>query len=164
MRTEIVDARDAQQVVRSLFALYIHDLSDMAGVDIQEDGRFAMPPSLAQYWDGPEATLRFPFLIRADGALAGFALVRRIAADTRDMGEFFVLKKFRRAGVGRAAACTLFDRFPGNWEVRELTANTPAQGFWRRIIGDYTGCKFEERREFFEAYGREFVVQRFRSG
>jgi predicted acetyltransferase len=66
--------------------------------------------------------------------------------------------------VGRDVACRLFDRFAGNWEVRELPANTPAQAFWRRIIADYTAGDFDDRREYFEAYRREFVVQRFRSG
>jgi predicted acetyltransferase len=136
----------------------------MAGLDVQEDGAFAFPPSLAAYWD--RAGGGHPFLIRADEKPVGFALVRQLAADTitHDMGEFFVLRKYRRLGVGRDVACRLFDRFAGNWEVRELPANTPAQAFWRRIIADYTAGDFDDRREYFEAYRREFVVQRFRSG
>jgi len=163
MTIEIVDAAGAQAVVRNLFVPYMHELSDMAGLDVQEDGTFAFPPSFAAYWDG--AAGRHPFLVRADEKLAGFALIRQLAADTvtHDMGEFFVLRKYRRSGVGRDVACRLFDRFAGDWEVRELPANTPAQAFWRRIIGDYTAGDFDDRREYFEAYRREFVVQRFRS-
>jgi predicted acetyltransferase len=61
-------------------------------------------------------------------------------------------------------AFRLFDRFAGEWEVRELPANIKAQTFWRRIIGDYTFSEFTEGQEFFAAYEREFVVQRFRAG
>ena len=62
------------------------------------------------------------------------------------MAEFFVMSKYRRRGVGSEAARFAFDRFPGRWEVREMAANTPAQAFWRRVIGDYTGDNFTERR------------------
>ena len=166
MRIDISPAKDARAVVQNLFALYAHDMSEFAGVDVGADGKFAMPASLASYWEGPDLSERYPFLVRADGEIAGFALVRRITAEpvTYDMGEFFILRKYRRSGLGRHVACALFDRFPGNWEVREMPANTVAQMFWRRIIGRYTLDAFTDGQEFFAAYGREFVVQRFRSG
>ena len=153
-------------VVRNLFALYAHDMSEFVGLDVQDDGTFAIPASLATYWEGPDAARRYPFLIRADDRLAGFALVRQIAADpaTYDMGQFFILRKYRRSGLGRQAACWLFDRFAGNWEVRELPANGAAQAFWRRIIADYTLGAFTEAQELFAAHGREFIVQRFHAG
>jgi predicted acetyltransferase len=79
------------------------------------------------------------------------------------MGEFFVLRKYRRSGLGRQLASGLFERFAGTWEVRELPSNTAAQTFWRRIIDDYTHGAFTETQEFFPTIGREFVVQRFRT-
>ena len=79
MTIEIVDAAGAQAVVRNLFVPYMHELSDMAGLDVQEDGTFAFPPSFAAYWDG--AAGRHPFLVRADEKLAGFALIRQLAAN-----------------------------------------------------------------------------------
>ena len=165
MTIEISAAPDGLAVVRNLFALYAHDMSEFVGIDVDEDGRFVIPASLASYFEGPDAAQRFPFLIRADGRLAGFALVRQIAAEpaTYDMGEFFVLRKYRRSGLGRHVACWLFDRFSGAWEVRELPSNTAAQAFWRRIVADYTGNAFTEAQEFIAAHGRAFVVQRFRT-
>jgi predicted acetyltransferase len=164
LRLEIVDAHRAQAVLRNLFVPYMHELSDMAGLDVRDDGTFAFPPLLAREW-GPHMAGLHPFLMRADAKLAGFALVRALELEppTHEISEFFVLRKYRRSGVGRDTACRLFDRFPGDWEVRELPANTPAQAFWRRIIGDYTAGDFDDRCEYFEAYRREFVVQRFRS-
>src|SRR5476649_2079830 len=153
MIVEISPAPDGLAVVRNLFALYAHDMSEFVDVNVDDDGRFVIPASLATYFEGPEAAQRFPFLIRADGSLAGFALVRQIATEpaTYDMGEFFVLRKFRRSGLGRHVACSLFDRFAGAWEVRELPSNSAAQAFWRRIIADYTGDAFTEAQEFFAA-------------
>ena len=165
MTIEVSPAPDGIAVVRNLFALYAHDMSEFVGLDVGDDGAFAIPASLAGYWDGPDASERFPFLVRADGKLAGFALVRRIVSQpaTYDMGEFFILRKYRRSGIGGFVARTLFDRFAGAWEVRELPPNAAAQMFWRRIIGDYTRDAFAEGQEFFAAHGREFVVQRFRT-
>jgi predicted acetyltransferase len=160
MNVEVVDARAFADVVRNLFPLYIHDLSAFVEWDVDADGLFRAPPSFAAYWDNAD---RHPFLLRAAGQIAGFALIRQMDAETHDMGEFFVLRRYRRAGVGRLAACTLFDRFKGQWEVRELPDNLPAQAFWRRIIGDYTNGVFEDGREYFDRYKREFMVQRFRS-
>jgi predicted acetyltransferase len=162
MQVEIVEAHAMADIVRNLTPLYIHDLSAFTDFEVEDDGTFRAPPSFAAYWESAD---RHPFVLRADGKIAGFALIRQLEPDplTFDMGEFFVLRRYRRSGVGRTAACALFDRFKGRWEVRELIANLPAQGFWRRIIGDYTGGDFKETREYFERYKRDFIVQRFRS-
>ena len=116
-------ASDAPRLA-NLLELYLHDFSEFVPSDIGEDGRFGYP-YLAAYWQERE---RFPFLIRVDTKLAGFALVRQGSLlsgdpDVIDMTEFFVLRGWRRRGIGRTAAHTLFRRFPGRWEVRVLEAN-----------------------------------------
>jgi predicted acetyltransferase len=55
------------------------------------------------------------------------------------------MRKHRRSGVGRTLATEMFDRFRGPWQVHQIERNTPAQAFWRRIIGDYTNGAFTER-------------------
>jgi predicted acetyltransferase len=64
--------------------------------------------------------------------------------------------------VGRAAAVALFNRFPGRWEVAQLEANTAAQAFWRRVIGDYTGGDYTER--WVDDDEHRGPAQTFRSG
>lgn len=72
------------------------------------------------------------------------------------MSKFFVMRKYRRRGVGAQAARLLFDRFPGRWNVRELTANEPAQKFWRSVTGAYASYE--------EIVARDEVSQHFVSG
>lgn len=67
-----------------------------------------------------------------NGRWAGFALVR--AESPFDMSEFFVMRKYRRQGVGRAAAVELFRRFSGPWQVRQQRTNPGATEFWRTAI------------------------------
>lgn len=52
------------------------------------------------------------------------------------LAEFFILRKYRRNGVGRRAANELLVRLPGTWELAVTDYNKPALGFWRRVVGD----------------------------
>jgi predicted acetyltransferase len=137
-----------QQIVENLMQLYLHDFSEFEDLQIQEDGQYAYE-YLEQYWQNSN---RYPFLFRADNQIAGFALLRydvdfRSMQDRMEMIEFFVVRSFRRQGVGRAAAARLWDLFPGRWSLRVLTANTGGLAFWRATIADYTRGKFDEHKE-----------------
>ena len=126
---EVVAAALADKsVLRNLLELYLHDFSELTGADVDEHGLFGYR-FLDNYWSEPD---RHPFFIRADGRLAGFALVR--SGTPHDMAEFFVLRKYRRNGVGLLAARALFAAFPGEWQVREMSGNAGATAFWRRAI------------------------------
>ena len=72
------------------------------------------------------------FLLRVDGQWAGFVLVR--VGEPHDVAEFFILRKYRRHGVGTVAARLVFARFPGDWQVRQMRANAAATTFWRQAI------------------------------
>lgn len=128
-----------------LMQLYAYDFSEVTGADIGDDGLFRAP-AVDPCWTDPR---RHPFLIRADGACAGFLIVsgrsRLVEAlSCWDVAEFFVLRRFRRSGVGTRAATLAFDTFRGPWEVRQTARNTAATAFWRRVIEDYTGGRFRE--------------------
>jgi predicted acetyltransferase len=136
-----VAAPETMPVLGNLLELYQHDLSECFRVDPGPDGRFGYE-RLPLYWSEPER--RFPFLIRCDSRLAGFALVTlgSPASDdptVYDVAEFFVLRRYRRVGVGRQAARLLWDRFPGRWFVRVFSRNTKALEFWREVVGAYSG-------------------------
>ena len=126
--------------------LYLYDFAAIDDWPIGDDGLYGDVARIERFWTDPK---KMSFLVRVDGTLAGFALVRDgacFAGDgTRDISEFFILRRHRRRGVGREAARYLFDKFPGPWEVTQLTSNVEAQTFWRRVIGDYTGGRYEER-------------------
>jgi predicted acetyltransferase len=134
-----------EQRLAALFELYIYDFSETVEIDVGDDGRFR-PPPLATWFSDPR---RHAFLIRVDERLAGFALVQersRLSGDEAvcDVAELFVMRRYRRRGVGGQVAATLFDRFRGRWEVRQKAENPRATAFWRRVIGRYTDGRFEE--------------------
>ena len=126
---EIIDATiELRPVITQLFELYQYDFSEWSGGDVDDDCRYG-EDRLPLYWI--EAA-RHPFLFRVDGRWAGLALVRE--GVPHDMAEFFVMRKYRRGGVGTQAAHDVFARFPGAWQVRQMRVNPQATLFWRRTI------------------------------
>jgi predicted acetyltransferase len=146
VRLELVEATVADEpVLGRLLELYQHDFSEFDGADVDADGLYRYR-YLDNYWTEPA---RHPFLFRVDGHWAGFALVR--AGEPHDMTEFFVMRKYRRSGVGKQAARLLFVRFPGEWQVRQMRRNGASTIFWRDAIPV----------EFEQTDGEAGPVQRF---
>jgi predicted acetyltransferase len=137
-------------LLSNLLELYIHDLSAVfPNIEMGADGRFGYP-KLPLYWIDSER--RFAFLIKCDGQIAGFVLVSRGSPvvddpDVLDTAEFFVLRRYRRIGVGRHAAFLLWNRLPGKWIVRVSEGNAGGLLFWTRVIAEFThGGATESRR------------------
>ncbi len=168
MKVDIMPATsDDLPVVANLLELYLHDFSAVEPSDVGPDGRFGYP-HLEQYWEDPA---RKAFVVRVDGKLAGCALIKRGSAlagdlEAMDVAEFFVLRAYRRKGVGRAAARAIWDRFPGRWLVRVLKHNPDAVRFWKRAIAHYTDGRFTEElldQEISDGPPRRWVIFRFTS-
>jgi predicted acetyltransferase len=113
--------------------------------ELEEDGRFAPCPYLDGYWTEADRT---PLLIRADGHVAGFALINTFAHSGLpidfSVAEFFVVRKHRRAGVGFTAATRIIRARPGQWEMAVARRNTAALPFWRRVASAIAGPAVEE--------------------
>jgi predicted acetyltransferase len=141
VQVEVIAATPEQEeVLGNLLELYIHDFSEFREVDLGPTGRFGYR-SLPLYWIDLD---RHPFLIRADGNLAGFALVKRGSGVSGsktvwDMAEFFVIRGYRRQSVGIEVTHRLWKRFPGLWEIRVMQSNVPGRQFWARAISVFTG-------------------------
>lgn len=156
-------ASSRQRAVANLMELYLYELSDVDGRPIGDDGCYGYA-TLDAYWSDPG---RYPYLFYVEAQLAGFALVmeQRIL-DGQSPGhliaEFFVLRAYRRRGVGEAVATELFRSFPGPWWVCQHAGNVRAVAFWRATIGRYTGGAYEEER-WTEPDGTPCVAQRFTS-
>ena len=121
-------------LVRRLVQLYIYDLlGDRWGVE--PDGTYAPRRWHRRFWRRDD---RHHFIVRVNGRPAGFAVVRELTGvdgvPSREMAEFFVLRTYRRRGVGTRVARALFRIFPGRWELSVLAWNAIARPFWRRII------------------------------
>ena len=145
-KVEISPAAETdREVLRNLMQLYQYDFTESEGGDLNDHGLFEYR-WLDNYWTEHS---RHPFLIKVPDRLAGFVLVNEFSylapPGAKSIAEFFVMRKYRRQGIGRRVAIHIFREFPGDWEVRETIENTVAQRFWRTVIGEVTGGNFEER-------------------
>jgi len=125
-----------------MLELYQHDLSDIWDQDLDCHGEYGY--ALDKFWNAEGC---HSFVVTANGRYAGFALVDqavRVGTEGYWMDQFFVLKKYRRQGVGDLLARSVFAALPGRWEVGQMPQNQAAQAFWRKVIGRYTGGRFKE--------------------
>jgi predicted acetyltransferase len=135
---------DDRLPIHRMLELYQHDLSDIWDQDLDLHGEYGY--ELDRFMDRSNA---WAYLFRCAGRLAGFALVDtrvRIAGDDFWMDQFFVVRKYRRQGIGSMAALQVFALHPGRWQVGQMPENAAAQAFWRRLIAAHaTGNYMEER-------------------
>ena len=147
-------------VLRNLFEHYLHDMSEWFEVDTKTDGSYSY--HVSQVWrDGYDA-----YLAKIGDLPAGFALVGSGAEwlsgiDSHDVHEFFILRRFRRSGAGRAMAGMLWDEYPGEWLVRVFEGNVPAVPFWRAAVAAYAGGEYTEETRVIK--GKAWRFFRFRS-
>lgn len=127
---------ESEAALRSLFEHYLHDMSEWFDV--------ASYDTSSIWAKGYDA-----YLAKAGDSIAGFALIGSAAewlgdASAHDIHEFFVLRKFRRTGLGRQMATHLWNEYPGEWLVRVLEANAPAVAFWRTAISNHSHASYKE--------------------
>ena len=141
MKVELKEAsNDDQQTFCNLWELYLYDFSEMnPKLELDESGQYGGAP--LRYWTEPRLN---PFLIYVDEELSGFSLVN-LSEERNRIGQFFVIRKHRRRGIGAVAAAQSFGLFPGSWIVGVTSANGAAKTFWRKTITNYTGGRFDEK-------------------
>ena len=121
----ITEAKKSQkEILRQLLELYQYDLSIVTDDDVDQSGLYGYS-YLDCYWIEEK---RYPHLFLFREFLAGFALVNKVNwlpenDGAHSMAEFFVLKKYRRHGLGTVAAQYVINRFSGKWEIRVHSEN-----------------------------------------
>ncbi len=128
--TADIATSDETEVLLDLWQLYMKDLEQFRNSVVQADGRYR-DDRLRTYLAYEE---HWPFLIRRQGEMIGFALVRKSKPGTHVIGEFFIKSEFRRSGIGGRAVAEILKRFVGNWEIPFQNENSKAAAFWRGTI------------------------------
>lgn len=127
-----------------LMELFLYEFSQFSNDDINEYGYYGYS-HIDDYWNEKG---RFPYLIRVDRKIAGFALIcphcdYRKEENARCIGEFFIMLKYRRKGIGQKVAVQLFNQHRGSWEVCFWKNNLPASKFWKKVVEEYTNNHYQ---------------------
>ncbi|MDH5164320.1 GNAT family N-acetyltransferase [Heyndrickxia oleronia] len=132
-------------ILDQLIQLYRYDSSEFDGHCLNAHGRYSYK-YLDHQWT---EDYRKPYMVRVDGEIAGFALIildvpkeytkLSSAEKTNVISDFFIMRKFRRKGVGKKVAHLLFDESQGVWEIKQTISNKQAYSFWKYVIKSYEG-------------------------
>jgi len=138
-------ALEEKATLLNLVKMYCYEWSQYNKLGVDAKGEYAFERHIPKFWEKPR---HHPYLVRADGELAGFVLVDDDFDLYPDydhaMSEFFVMHKFRRAGAGRRAAHAVFRLLPGRWEIKTHPANTTSIKFWKSVVGEYAKGDYVE--------------------
>ncbi len=125
------------ELIRNLYQFYAYESSDWEQEDVEVDGRFYIHEEhLARYWREPQWSAN---LILVDGFIAGFLLIERSelpGIDALELADLFILKKYRRLGIGRAIASQVLTSGEGAWLVRFYRQDETALAFWRAVLDE----------------------------
>jgi ribosomal-protein-alanine N-acetyltransferase len=131
-------------IIQNMASYYAYDVSEYMGWPQQNDGKHSIGMDFIKYW---QAENTFPLIIKYQDELVGFVIIDKNVSDLSNdfnIAQFFILRKFKKKGIGRHIAFQCFDKFFGNWEVFVMPGNEGAYRFWRKIIKAYADNKFEE--------------------
>ncbi|MDE1164942.1 MAG: GNAT family N-acetyltransferase [Pseudomonas sp.] len=124
-------------LIRNLYQFYAYESSDWEQEDVEVDGRFYIHDEhLARYWQDAGWSAQ---LLLVDGFIAGFLLIEKselAGIDALELADLFILKKYRRQGIGRALARQVLLGGQGDWLVRFYAQDEPARLFWRAVLDD----------------------------
>jgi len=138
-------------VYLNLVQAYEAEFSPLTGKKPRSDGRFALDTHLGGNVRG--------FLLYLGESPAGLAAIES-NRDEHEVREFYVVPLFRGKLTGSRFAQSLWRRFPGAWEIKQIAGASKATKFWRRAVGEYTQGRFEEDHHDDPVWGR-VVRQRF---
>lgn len=150
-----------RHILANLYPLYLHDLSEYLEMDVDGEGKFDCSP-VDLFWK--EKNL-YPLLIRANHQIAGFILVSgppyvKPGCDYC-IQEFFILKKYRRKGIGMRAANKAFSLFQGKYCLLVISKNEPALHFWRNL---HRSNRIAYEEGFTEVEGHQSILHVFTPG
>lgn len=122
-------------LIRNLYQFYAYESSDWEQEDVEQDGRFYIHEEhLARYWQEPQWSAN---LLLVDGYIAGFLLIERSelpGINALELADLFILKRYRRKGIGRALATQVLTSGEADWLVRFYDQDEASQAFWRSVL------------------------------
>lgn len=141
---------DEKEIVYNLFNYYLYDMSEYTGWNLDSTGKIDFDTSILEiYWKEEDY---YPYFILCDSEIAGFSFIRKDPFNESfyDIGQFFVLRKFKGKGIGRRAFELSVSKYPGKWLTRVLPNNKGAMSFWIKVISEITHGEYNVRKGLYK--------------
>ncbi|WP_442600514.1 GNAT family N-acetyltransferase [Paenibacillus sp. KN14-4R] len=151
-----------KHIFRQLMTLFLHDLSEFnSDLEINQSNGLFEFDVLDWLFEKEGLT---PFFIRIDDKIIGFILLQSGPFSNQEFADyvlnsFFIMKKYRRQGLGREACKVFFKQLPGRYAISQIKTNTPAIQFWKNVYKSFD-IEYYEKEEREE--GHEIIYQYFK--
>ncbi|MEX0289636.1 MAG: GNAT family N-acetyltransferase [Flavobacteriaceae bacterium] len=148
--------KSEKEILRNLVNLCMHDYSEFDKFEVGPEGEFSYR------WFGTyfEEEGRYAYLIRVDGNLGGFVMVRSNPGDEDwdfQIAEFFILRRYRRMGLGSLVSQQILNSRRGLWEISYDVRNESASYLWSSISKMYTDAQLQV--DYGEKGRNRFLIQ-----
>lgn len=133
MEVDLTELRPGDRpTIVALLDDYLHELAGHREIAIGATEASSYPYLDAYFSEAG----RHAFLIRHNGKVVGFTLIRGPASTGRvwQVAEFYIAPGSRHIGIGREATASIWGRFPGSWELQVHARNSAAVQFWASCI------------------------------
>ncbi|MDQ0359345.1 GNAT family N-acetyltransferase [Breznakia pachnodae] len=127
----------------NLMQLYLYDLSVYFNFKTNNNGIYEYDHFEDYFTD----TNYISYFIYNDNELIGFVLLNDYSPITNkheniiNVSEFFILKLYRKQGLGEITFQTLLDMHKGVWTIKPAAFSKEANAFWKTIINKHIGSK-----------------------
>lgn len=133
-----------KQAFKNLWQFFGYDFSELNKMDINQEGEYTLPEDLEEYI---ESNQYCSYIVKVNGMIGGLAVIKFIEDEGINyFRHFFIMRKFRRMGIGKEAVYKIFRLYSGRWRVSQFDYNIPAITFWRTVIEEYTDGHYNETR------------------
>jgi len=132
---------------------YEEEFAPITGKTKQPNGKYSIDvdwhfPNCGYFW-------------KEDSSIVGF-VIKDQCGEYSDIGEFYIIPSYRKMGMGKKMAFSIFDHYPGLWQVRQIENADLAKSFWRNVVSDYTKDDYFEL-ELEDLVWGKVTCQRFKS-
>lgn len=136
---------DNMQIYYNLSQHYEAEFSPLKGSLPNKDGIYKISTNIDENHKG--------FILYEDFTPIGFAVID-ISKEIFDVCEFYIIPSHRNKKFGKKLAFFIFDKYTGDWEVKQIKGAEQATKFWIKVINSYTEGKYTENEYIDNKWGR----------
>lgn len=123
-------------VILNLAQAYEAEFSALTGKIPNDNGEFVFDTIPVAPYQG--------YLLYQANTPIGFCVINTNSTP-QDIAEFYIIPSRRHKKIGTEFAYSIFDKYPGLWQVRQIKGAEHAIAFWRRVISTYTKNNYKEQ-------------------
>ena len=141
MPLRLVEINDSHvHVLAQLQQFYQYDLSEFEHDEPNDSGLFHVSTAIPSAADVHLIVLKG----KPAGVVCYSELSNKKSVPQYRLEHLFIMRCYRKLGIGEEIVRIIFDQLPGNWDVEVSVHNDGAIAFMRQVLRRYTFRSFRE--------------------